>query len=607
MSSAEAIDNTPGAVIPEPETAGNILVYATSTTATVFDLAGHTRSVETEKGFLVIEVNLTSQTVLTAQHVTYSGTSQQTANVDVAFHDDVPGYIVVEYESEDYYAELYGTDPNTDIGLHDGSGLYGKPSMKKHVATSLSGHLVVEATNYLGSGIISATLDTVRTKGANRGDGNSITTVVEGIEDYLVTRKYYYPSFIQTQIDNAIAGRTGDRPVTVTIAAGTYVESLVIGEPNVTLKSASGAAATIIAPGANYQQAIEISDVNVTIDGFTIKQGTQAYTLAHPLEHTIWVHANYSTIRNCTIIGGGNNQACIFIGGRQTLGGTRHYTVAAGTTKGHKIRNNTFRFGTATKGSGEGWGIYAVKLTDDCNISGNKFNGDAADMAAWNTNEGAPGTAILIHSADKGSCPNAVIIQNNTAQYVKYSWLTFIPSYPYNTGDGNILERPEDSEVNGVLVTNNTVHDLGKDWTHEAGVAIKFADQDKGDLTADLTIGDDGVTIRNNTFYNNGCGVEIEEPTELIGGEYGCVLQADNIIIGPKNSIYGNTSYGVYNGTIEDNQEDDPEPIDASYNWWGVASGPYHHKSNTSGHGNPVSNDITYSPYWKNAAMTIHN
>ncbi len=422
---------------------------------------------------------------------------------------------------------------------------------------------------------------------------------------------------IQTQINDANAARGSSYyPVMVPIVAGTYNESLDINEPNITLISVSGDANTIIVSAEPNQSAIEISGQGVTIDGFTIKQGTLAPAprASDPLEHTIWVYANYSTIQNCTIIGAGGNQACIFIGGRRVgpakVGGTPiwDYNVATGT-KGHNILDNVFRYGTATAGSGEGWGIFAVKLTDDCVISGNTFIGDANDANAWNTNEGGPATGIVIHSATKGSGTYAVTIEDNTAQYLKCAFLTFYACYPYNDSVGYMYDgQPESSEVNGVLVTGNTVHDLGEDARHSGGVAIKFLGAKKSDAydpnTADLRIGGaNGVIIKNNDLHDNGCGVYIREPTSAIDSRYGCVLDANNITIDPNNSIYGNITdgadpgYGVYNGTIESNQDGGAVNIDAQYNWWGVATGPYYDPNNTSSTGNQVSDGVNYAHY----------
>ncbi|MCJ7514717.1 MAG: hypothetical protein MUO89_01940, partial [Dehalococcoidia bacterium] len=344
----------------------------------------------------------------------------------------------------------------------------------------------------------------------------------------------------------------------------------------------------------------------------------------------IWVHdANRSTIKNCTIIGGngrGGNKACIFIGGRiagvAKLIGTPiwDYNVAEGT-KGHTIQNNTFRYLNA----GNGWGIFAVKLTDDSLIKGNTFNGDAADLAAWNvsTNEGAPGTCIQIHSATNGSGTYAVVIEDNTAQYVKYSLVTFTASYPYNDSDGYMYEQQEVSTVEDVNVKNNTVHNLGENALHKNGAAITFQGQKRYDAyapgTADLTIGAGGVIIRNNALYDNGIGVNIKAPNysdpahDPAGdGTYGCVLSADNITCGPNNRIFGNYNYnginlgyGLYNGTIEANQTGGAKTITAEYNWWGFY-GPRNTATNPTGLGNQVSNSVDYSPYWANSVMTYH-
>ena len=59
------------------------------------------------------------------------------------------------------------------------------------------------------------------------------------------------------------------------------------------------------------------------------------------------------------------------------------------------------------------------------------------------------------------------------------------------------------------------------------------------------------------------------------------------------NDIVGNTEFGVLNET--------PGTIDATYNWWGDASGPTH-TSNALGTGDPVSDNVVYSP-WLGATL----
>jgi hypothetical protein len=430
---------------------------------------------------------------------------------------------------------------------------------------------------------------------------------------------------IETQINDANAERGSSRyPVTVTIAAGTYNESLDINEPNITLISASGDVNTIIDPCTTFRQAIEISAEGVTIDGFTVKAGTLARSHDNPDKHVIWVRANYSTIQNCTIIGRGLT-AGIFIGDRTVghpigvgAGVTAIHGYDVATSKGHTIQNNRFRH----NGAGTGYGIYAYKLSDNSLISGNTFNGDATDSNAWDTeeNEGAPGTCIAIHSADKGSGTYAVTIEDNNALYVKYTWLSFIANYPYATHDcgnkvaGYMLEQPEASEVNGVIVSNNIVHDFGKNFVnHVSGSAVDFVGKsyDNDQITnegypanatvdGDLTIGDAGVTITDNTFYNLETGVYIAEPADKLTAtdNHGCVKEANSITISPDNSIYSNTEYAVYNGTVDESDHQDvPANVNAQYNWWGDASGPYYDPNNMSGLGNPVSDGVDYTHY----------
>jgi hypothetical protein len=56
------------------------------------------------------------------------------------------------------------------------------------------------------------------------------------------------------------------------------------------------------------------------------------------------------------------------------------------------------------------------------------------------------------------------------------------------------------------------------------------------------------------------------------------------------NNITDNFEYGVLN-------EDADVIIDARYNWWGNASGPYHPDSNPAGFGDSVSDYVNFTPW----------
>ena len=56
------------------------------------------------------------------------------------------------------------------------------------------------------------------------------------------------------------------------------------------------------------------------------------------------------------------------------------------------------------------------------------------------------------------------------------------------------------------------------------------------------------------------------------------------------NNIVGNAEFGVFNNTAGE--------VDATDNWWGDSSGPFHPILNPQGTGDPVSNNVLFSP-WK--------
>jgi hypothetical protein len=60
-------------------------------------------------------------------------------------------------------------------------------------------------------------------------------------------------------------------------------------------------------------------------------------------------------------------------------------------------------------------------------------------------------------------------------------------------------------------------------------------------------------------------------------------------VIANYNNITGNT-YGIYNTSST-------QIVDALYNWWGDATGPFHATTNTSGDGDAVSDNVNYDPW----------
>jgi hypothetical protein len=122
-----------------------------------------------------------------------------------------------------------------------------------------------------------------------------------------------------------------------------------------------------------------------------------------------------------------------------------------------------------------------------------------------------------------------------------------------------------------VTITGNTI-------TNCKGVASTDNSTSAGILVTTYYGAGTMATITGNTLTSNtgGIGVGYDEyDTSTVVAHY--------------NSINGNTDYGI----------DTTAPtVDATANWWGDASGPYHATTNPLATGNSVSDNVDYSPWW---------
>lgn len=191
---------------------GGILVYKTSTSATVF--TGDVKEVQKDRGYLVLDVDFDTQTVNSAQQVTYGDAEQETTVVSVEFSTPT-GFIVADYSGNDKDAILFGKATLTDIGL----------SGDETVAKSLKGSMLVGlGTADLGTGTYSAKLDTKMTKAAN-GVEDTIAEVVADIVASLEDK--YEPITDSTPPDPtpmtwaSEPNATGDTTITMTASTAT--------------------------------------------------------------------------------------------------------------------------------------------------------------------------------------------------------------------------------------------------------------------------------------------------------------------------------------------------------------------------------------------------
>ncbi len=88
------------------------------------------------------------------------------------------------------------------------------------------------------------------------------------------------------------------------------------------------------------------------------------------------------------------------------------------------------------------------------------------------------------------------------------------------------------------------------------------------------------LLIFKNKIHSNNVGIYCTgNANPLIGGS-----------IQNGNEIYNNTNYGVQNTSSS-------VVVNAMYNWWGYASGPYHPVTNPNGLGNSVSDYVNYTDF----------
>ena len=138
-------------------------------------------------------------------------------------------------------------------------------------------------------------------------------------------------------------------------------------------------------------------------------------------------------------------------------------------------------------------------------------------------------------------------------------------------------------DLSGVTVENSM-----------SGVAIWNAEVNLNGCTVTGT--DAGIVIAWPLAGFAPSAVNICGSTIVDNDQAGIWVCDDSIVEAHFNNIVGNTDYGVRN--------DGGETVDAIYNWWGDASGPYHLIANPGGEGNPVSDNVDFEPWLEAESIT---
>jgi len=148
------------------------------------------------------------------------------------------------------------------------------------------------------------------------------------------------------------------------------------------------------------------------------------------------------------------------------------------------------------------------------------------------------------------------------------------------------------------------IGDVGTSVVDLSGITVENSGVGVAIFNAEANL--DGCTITENLLAGILVGWPLDgfDPStaevkgSTISNNYGIGIAVfdDSTLEAHFNNIVGNGDGGVVN--------DGEETVDATYNWWDHASGPYHPTANPSGSGNPVSNDVDFEPWLRADVVT---
>ncbi len=351
---------------------------------------------------------------------------------------------------------------------------------------------------------------------------------------------------IQKGIDEVSAGGT------VYVGEGTYEERIEINKA-VTVQSLEGRDYTFI-DAQEGGTVVKVTAGGAVLDGFTVQD------------------SGSPDILNYEFIG-------IAIGASECV-----------------IRNNTVR--------DNGFGIAIIAMFDnaDGNLIENNIVEDNFIQDVYDTAGDVYGIFIDKHPLVPGlTATGNFLIGNYVSGSAKGIYLAEAASETHVEGNhvfenfrhGIQLYKSDYNTFEGNFIYNNGI---------QAGAPAIAYDQAAG-----VRIGGS----RNNNFENN--EIFNEEETgglqvkgfRIFDGEDSPRIPKDNII--NYNRIYGHAEggsdflYGIQNVGYH---ELAPVAVDARYNWWGDASGPFHATENPGGLGDRVSDNVLFEPWYIDEDLT---
>jgi len=232
-----------------------------------------------------------------------------------------------------------------------------------------------------------------------------------------------------------------------------------------------------------------------------------------------------------------------------------------------KLTDTLVKNNTCQNNSGDGILLHARILSDLIAIDNSLEDNTCLFNKGW-------GIAIKIRAPSSGMFKDHTLEGNNCS---------------YNEKDGILIDfdGPDASNVKNNTVQDNGCWENARDGlriTRNGGFAIENNSCQSNSENGIYLFQSDGNTITGNTISSNARGIYLTGSSGDNEAHY--------------NLLYNNSQEGI-NAT-----DNDGYTVNATKNYWGHGSGPYHAVNNTGGKGDNVTDNVDFGPWYATSTTT---
>lgn len=371
-----------------------------------------------------------------------------------------------------------------------------------------------------------------------------------------------------TKIQDAI--NTSSDGDTIRVWEGTYYENVVV---NKTVSLIGNGSEQTTIDGGGEGDAVQITVNWVNMSGFSVTGGGHngaGIKIESDNNHIIgnncsnnglgiqlW-NSNNSTITNNT---SSNNAHGIQLS-HSSFAIITNNTYSSNRIFGIYLASSSFAIITNNTSSNIHYGIYLLEssnstITNNTCLSNNYMGiylAFSSNSTITNNTSSNNKNGIQLWDSNNSTITNNICLSNNNnGIQLSHSSFAIITN---NTCSSNNLNGIDLHNSSNSIITNNTISN------NAYGIDLQNTSNS---------------TITNNTILVNRNGIYLQESSRDNTAHY--------------NYILNNTDYGINttkNGGFK---------LEATNNWWGDTSGPYHPEKNSMGKGDNVSNNVIFKPW----------